>query len=215
MNDHHNPFQHDVEIDMFTGEVRHRNNGGGAIILLLVLAPIIMASTVFLAVIFPVAGCGALVVGYLVQSIAGYFAQWPTDDPLGGWTTDDLARLTVMILASMVALFCLLPVEGWVSRRFARYVQLRHWIRVFGLALMLNEIGVDYYFSLIGQPWNAGGHGLLAGVTADKLQRIAVFAVGIHVIFRLIDTRGTNSNLLQRLGLPGRRARIARKETRR
>jgi membrane-associated phospholipid phosphatase len=62
MHDNRDPFQ-SAEINPFTGEVQHRNNGGGAIILLLVLAPIIMASTVFLAVIFPVAGFGALIVG--------------------------------------------------------------------------------------------------------------------------------------------------------
>lgn len=208
MNNNPNPFINDTEIDPFTGQIRHRNNnGGGGIILLFALLPVIMASTVFLAVIFPVAGCGALAIGYLIESIAGYFAQWRTDDAIGGWTTDDLARLTIMILTSMVALFCLLPLENWVARRSGLYVQLRHWIRVFGLALMINEIGVDYYFSLIGQPWNAGGHGLLAGVTADKLQRIALFAVCIHVIFRLIDTRGMKLGLLQRIGLPGRHIR--------
>lgn len=206
MNDNRNPFQ-SAEINPFTGEIQHRNNGGGAIMLLFVLAPFIMASSIFLAVIFPVAGCGALVVGYLTETIAGYFAHWRTDDAIRGWTTDDLSRLTVMILTSMVALFCLLPLEGWDSRRFALYMLLRHWIRVIGLALMLNEIGVDYYFYAIGQSWNAGGHGLLAGVTAGKLERIAIFALCVHIFFRLTDTRGTKLGLLQRLGLPGRRAR--------
>jgi hypothetical protein len=200
------PFQ-GPEYDPVTGQTYHRDNGGGAIILLLVLAPFIMASTVFLAVVFPVAGCGALVVGYLTESIVGHFAHWRTDDAIGGWTTDELTRLTVMILTSMVALFCLLPLEGWVSRRFTLYVRLRHWIRVLGLALMLNEVGVDYYFHAIGQSWNAGGHGLLAGVTADKLQRVTIFALCVHVFFRLIDTRGTKLGLLQRLGPPGRRVR--------
>lgn len=204
MNDNRNPFQ-SAEINPFTGEVQHRNNGGGAIMLLFVLAPFIMASTVFLAVIFPVAGCGALVVGYLTETIAGHFAHWRTDDAIGGWTTDDLTRLTVMILASMVALFCLLPLEGWVSRKFSRYVQLRHWIRVIGLALMLNEVWIAYFYS--GGALDSGHWSLLAGVTADKLERIAIFALCVHVFFRLIDTRGTKLGLLRRLGMPVRRAR--------
>jgi hypothetical protein len=200
------PFQ-GPEYDPVTGQTYHRNNGGGAIILLFVLLPFIMASSFFLAVVFPVAGCGALVIGYLTASIASHFAHWRTDDAIRGWTTDDLTRLTVMILTSMVALFCLLPFEGWVNRRFALYAPLRHWIRVFGLALMLNEVAVDYYFNVIGQPWNALGHGLYYGVTADKLERIAIFALCVHVLFRLIDTRGMKLGLFQRLGLPGRRAR--------
>ncbi len=202
MNSNQNPFDQ-TEVDPFTGQVYQRNNGG-AVMLLFVLLPFIMASSVFLAVIFPVAGCGALVIGYLTETVIGLFANWRTDDAIGGWTTADLSRLTIMILASMVALFCLLPLEGWVSRRVPVYAPLRHWIRVIGLALMINEIGVDYYYSVIGQPWNAGGHGLLAGVTTDKLLRIAIFAGCVHVFFRLIDTRGRELNLLRRLGPPGR-----------
>jgi hypothetical protein len=187
-----NPFQPKFRQDIFTGE---QTPEGPAIppLMFLIAAPFIAIASVFMIPIFPIAATTAALLGFLTQSVLGFIYNW---------SSDELSRWVVMALVMLVALFCALPLESRVARRMRRYRQVRHWIRVAGLALMINEIGLSIVCAWLniyqyGRPW-----GLWAGVTESKLLRVAILAVCVHAVFRLIDTRGRVLPLIQRLGAP-------------
>ncbi len=195
MSQQDSPFQQQFKRDIFTGE---ETPAGPAIppMMILIALPFIALASVFMIPVFPIAATVAALIGFLTETVLGLIFNWKSDE---------LSRWVVMGLVMLVGLFCALPLENKMARRSERYRLARHWIRVLGLALMINEIGLSIVCSWLniyqdGSPW-----GLWAGVTTAKLIRIAIIAVGVHVVFRLIDTRGRGLSFVQRLGPPVRR----------
>jgi len=111
-------------------------------------------------------------------------------------------RLIVMVIATMVGLIFASPLESAAEVRIPRYRQIRHWIRVFGLAFMINDAGIGLFHLFFGDPRLFYGWGLLEGVTIVKLLRFAALAACIHTVFRLLATRGEGLSLRERLGAP-------------
>jgi len=111
-------------------------------------------------------------------------------------------RQFVMVIATMVGLIFASPLESIAEARIPRYRQIRHWIRVFGLAFMINDVGIGLFHLFFGDPRLFYGWGLLEGVTIVKLLRFAILAASIYIVFRLLATRGEGLSLRQRLAAP-------------
>lgn len=194
MSEPNNPFQKKFTRDIFTGEETPEAPALPPVLLFLAL-PLIAVTSVVLIPVFPVAATLAALLGYATETLLGLIYDW---------APDELSRWVVMGLVMMVGLFCALPLEGWVVRRLPRYRPVRHWIRVAGLTLMITEIGPGLAWDLVGSYDQPPSWALSAGISADKLVIFALIALGVHVVFRLIDTRGRGRPFLGRMGLPGR-----------
>lgn len=193
MSQQENPFRRPLNQNPLTGKWGETEPEAPALppMLFLMLIPIVLIGSVFMIPVFPIAATIAAILGYVFEIVVGMI-----------WNPDQWALWTMMGLVMMVAIYLALPIENRVARASGSYRYARHWIRVVGLALMINEIGIPWFCQAFGIYQDAPPWGLLYGVTADKLIRIAIIAVIVHVLFRLIDTRGRGLRFYERIGPP-------------
>lgn len=164
--------------------------GGGIAIFALMFAPILILGVFLLVPLFPVAGTITAVVGYLFQT----FVLTMND------VNDSFKDIVTVALSLPVLLFAMRFEEKAATSW--RYWQVRHWIRVFGGGLALNEIGLPMLYLIVVGPQGARGWSLYASITPHKLMVVALCMLGTHLFFRWLDTRGEMMSLTERFGPP-------------
>ncbi|MFG1211038.1 hypothetical protein V5F72_01290 [Xanthobacter flavus] len=170
------------------------NGGAGFPVFFLAFIPILLAAGYVVAVpLYPVAGIITLVLAYVFSLIVG----------VDLYSDQGIGNLVVTVLICIpIYLVGLIP-ENRAARN-PRYRTIRHWVRVVGLGLALNEVILPTLAM-----WVTGGDsreyvrwGLLAGgFSLGKLVCLVASMALVHVFFRWWKTRGLVMSIGQRYGL--------------
>ncbi|MBS7540138.1 hypothetical protein [Ancylobacter lacus] len=197
---HHVPIDREA-YDRGVAEREGRNRpavgrgGGDAMpgLFLLALIPILVGIGFVVAVpIFPVAGIITAVIAYAVSLYLG----------VDLYTDEGLNNLVISVLICIpIYLVALYPESR--AARYPAYRVARHWVRVVGLAIALNEVLLPTLAVYLpgGDERVYAAWGIVAGgLTVEKLAWLAALMVLVHVVVRWLETRGITMSRSERFG---------------
>ncbi|MCK0198370.1 hypothetical protein MWN34_15765 [Ancylobacter sp. 6x-1] len=169
------------------------SGGAGFPIVMLAFIPILIGIGFVVAVpIFPVAGIITAVIAYGVSLYLG----------VDLYTDQGLNNLAISVLICIpLYLVALFPESR--AARYPAYRAARHWVRVVGLAIALNEVLLPTLAVYLpgGDERVYAAWGIVAGgFTLEKLAWLVALMVAVHLFFRWWVTRGMAMSPDRRFG---------------